>query len=306
MRRILILLVLLAFSIVGCSSGADESDELYSGMNLETLPGYRAVFNLTFEGESLWSYRLETQAGEDEYAYELSLEGLRAMQDPGDVRMVHSQGTNRMIGEGTDNECVQFPDSTDIGVLFLTPDEIFDPNMLDAALIAFEEDEIAGQETIHYSLQQSNLLTWEEISLDLWISVDDGATLRYDLTAIGPDPLFGGGEGQLVGQFNVLEISEQSIAPINGCEIDFPLPDDHAGLIKLPGLVAFDSSMTPVELARWYQEALDEAGWSPSADSQTTSSSVQLSYQQGDEQVQIKMVAVDSGSQVEILFQSGE
>jgi hypothetical protein len=306
MRRLLILLILLAFSIVGCSSAADESDELYSGMNLEPLPGYRAVFNMTFEGENLWSYRLETQAGENEYAYELSLDGLSLMQDPGDVRLVHSEGTNRMIGEGTDNECVQFPDTTDIGVLFLTPDEIFDPNMLDAALIAFEEDEIAGQETVHYSLQQSNLLTWEEISLDLWISIDDGATLRYDLTAIGPDPLFGGGEGQLVGQFSVVEIGEQSITSINGCEIDFPLPDDHAQLIKLPGLVAFDSSMTPEELARWYQEALDEAGWSPSVDPQTSGSSIQLSYQQGEEQVQIKMVTADSGSQVEILFQIEE
>lgn len=306
MRRILSLFITLAFMVVGCSSGADESDELYSGMNLDTLPGYRAVFNMTFEGESLWSYRLETQAEGDEYAYDLALEGLSALQDPGDVRLVHSQGTNRMRGEGTEDICVQFPDATDIGILFLTPDEIFDPNMLDSPLIEFEEVEIAGQEAIHYTLQQSSLLTWEDVSLELWISVDDGATLRYDFVATGPDPLFGAGEGNLVGQFSVVDIGRQSIAPILGCEIDFPLPDDYAQLIKLPGLVAFESSLTLQELAEWYSTALDEAGWSPAAAPQTTGTSIHLSYQQGDEQVQIKLTATDSGSQVEILFQTPE
>ncbi len=64
--------------------------------------------------------------------------------------------------------------------------------------------------------------------------------------------------------------------------------------------------MTPQEMASWYQEAMSEAGWSLSSDPQTTSTSIHLSYQQGEDEVQIKMTAVDSGSQVEILFQGTE
>jgi hypothetical protein len=306
MRRIAVLMLIVASLMAGCSSAAEDETPLYAGMNLESLEGYTAVFDLTFEGDRLWSYHLETQAGQDSFAYELSLDGLSSMQDPGDVRLVHSDGTNRMRGEGTDDECVQFPDSSDIGMLFLTPDEIFNPNMLDEPMIAFEETEVAGEEAIHYTLQQSSLLTWQDISLELWISVDDGATLRYDLTADGPDPLFSGGEGHLVGQFRVTDIGEQSIIPIEGCQIDFPLPDDHAQLIILPDLVAFESEMTPQSLATWYQDALDEAGWSPLAEAQTTDTGFQLSYQRGDEAAQIKITATDVGSQVEIIFQVGE
>jgi hypothetical protein len=303
MRRAAILIMIAAFFVSGCSSQTEEPGQLYSGMNLESLPGYRAVFNMTFEGESLWSYHLGTQASGEAYAYQLSLEGLGPLQDPGDVRLVHSEGTNRMRGEGTDDECVQFPDSNDIGMLFLTPDEIFDPNMLDAPMVAFEEDEVAGQETLHYSLQQSDLLTWQNISLDLWISVEDGTTLRYELSADGPDPLFSGGEGHLVGQFEVIEIATQSIDPVEGCQIDFPLPDDHAELIRLPDLLAFESERPPEDLAGWYQTALEQAGWEPFAERQTSSTGVQLSYQRGTEQVQIKITASDDGSQVEIIFQ---
>lgn len=305
MRRMAVLVLAAAFVMTSCSSSA-EDEPLYSGMNLESLEGYTAVFDLTFEGERLWSYHLETQASQEAYAFELSMDGLTAMQDPGDVRLVHSDGTNRMRGEGTDDECVQFPDSMDIGMLFLTPDEIFDPNMLDQPMVAFEEDEVAGQEAIHYSLQQSNLLTWQDISLDLWISVDDGATLRYDLSAIGPDPLFNGGEGHLVGQFSVVEIGDQAIAPIQGCQIDFPLPEDHTQLILLPDLLAFESELKPRALADWYQSTLDEAGWSPFAGRQTTDTGFQLSYQRGTESAQIKITATDAGSQVEIIFQMEE
>ncbi|MGD8822491.1 MAG: hypothetical protein PVG63_05250, partial [Anaerolineales bacterium] len=195
MRRAAILAAIVVILISGCSSKNEEPSELYSGMNLETLPGYRAEFDLTFEGERLWSYHLETQASGDAYAYELSLEGLGPLQDPGDVRLVHSDGTNTMRGEGTDNECVQFPDSADIGMLFLTPDEIFNPNMLNAPMVAFEQEQVAGRDVIHYSLQQSDLMTWQDVSLELWISVEGGATLQYDLSANGPDPLFNGGEG---------------------------------------------------------------------------------------------------------------
>jgi hypothetical protein len=303
MRRAAIPIVIAAVLISGCSSQTEEPSGLYSGMNLETLPGYRAVFNMTFEGERLWSYHLETQASGDEYAYELSLEGLGPLQDPGDVRLVHSDGTNTMRGEGTDNECVQFPDSADIGMLFLTPDEIFNPNMLNAPMVAFEQEQVAGRDVIHYSLQQSDLMTWQDVSLELWISVEGGATLQYDLSANGPDPLFNGGEGHLVGQFTVLEIGEQTIYPNEGCEIDFPLPYDHSQLIRLPELLAFESQRSPQDLASWYQDALEAAGWEPVTEAQTTSTGVQLSYQRGTEQAQIKITAAANGSEVEILFQ---
>lgn len=306
MRRVTILIAIVAALLSGCSSQSAETGDLYAGMNLESLPGYRAVFDLTFEGERLWSYHLETQASGEAYAYELALEGLSQLQDPGDVRLVHDGDTNIMRGEGTDDECVQFPDTADIGMLFLTPDEIFDPNMLDAPLVEFEQDEIAGQEAVHYTLQQSDLLTWQNIRLDLWISIEDGATLRYDLTADGPDPLFSGGEGHLVGQFMVVEIGDQTLDPIPGCRIDFPLPDDNNELIRLPDLLAFESGMSPENLAVWYQDALEESGWEPFDENQAGAGSIQLSYQRGTDQVQIRITAFEDGSEVEILFQEAD
>ena len=208
-------------------------------------------------------------------------------------------------GPGTDEECVQFPSDLYLGPVFLTPDDLINPQGLQEPLVSLSAETIAGVETTHYTVRQASLDDWHDLKVDLWLDAATGAALRYDLRAPGPDPLFGAGEGVLSGQFLVNEVGPQVIEPITGCEIGLPLPPDATRLVRLPGLIAFESVATPAEITAFYQAALAEAGWEPLAEPQVGADAVLSSYRRGEQTLEINVETSDAGVHVELLL-SGE
>lgn len=277
----------------------------YTGLALESLDAYQATFEMCFEGAFNWAYHLETRTDEDTVEYYLHLEGLNASRNPGDVRVVMTGDTTRMRGPGTGDECVQFPSDLDLGMAFLTPDDLVAPEALQEPLIALGAETIAGIKTTHYTLHQVSFDDWHDMEMDLWLDDVTGAVLRYDLHAAGPDPLFDAGEGVLSGKFLVNDVGPQTIEPITGCEIDLPLPPDATRLIRLPGLIAFESATTPTEIADFYQTALAETEWELLAEPQVGDDVVLLSYRRGEQMLEINVEASDKGVHVELLL-SGE
>lgn len=279
-----------------------EPTPAQSSPNSQTLDAYHATFEIRFEGTYTWIYHLESRTDGGATAYDLHIEGVEAPQNPGDVRVVLEGDVVRMRGPATDDTCVQFPSDLDLGRSFLSPDDLIPPQEVEAALRPVGIETIIGREATHYTLRQPSLADWQNVEIDIWKDTTSGTTLRYDLRAAGPDPLFDAGEGALSFQFAVSDIGPQTIEPIAGCEIDLPLPPGATRLVKMPGLVAFESTATSDEIVAFYQIALAEAGWEPLAEPETGVDAILLSYRRDGETMDINIEIRAAGVYVELLL----
>lgn len=270
--------------------------------NPQTLDTYHATFEIHFEGAYTWTYQLESRTDGSATAYDLHIEGVEASQNPGDVRVVLEGDVVRMRGPATDDACVQFPSDLDLGRSFLSPDDLIPPQEVAAALRPVGTETIIGKEATHYTLRQPSLADWQNVEIDVWKDTTSGATLRYDLRAAGPDPLFDAGEGVLSFQFVVSDTGPQTIEPITGCEIDLPLPPDATRLVRMPGLVAFESATKSNEIVAFYQTALAEVGWEPLAEPETGVDAILLSYRRAGEVLDINIEIREAGVYVELLL----
>jgi hypothetical protein len=251
----------------------------------------------------VWVYRLDTRTDNGVVEYALHLDGVGDAANPGDVRVVIEDERVRMRGPATDHECVQFPADLDLGLAFLSPDDIADPERLARSMEPVSAETIAGSKTMHYAVRSASVDGWRDMELDVWLDVYSGAVLRHDLRANGRDTFFGAGEGALSGQFLVQEIGPQAIQPIEGCEIDLPLPGDAARIAKLPGgLIVFDSLASPSELAEFYQDELPEDGWELLAGPQASDGTIILSYSRIDQTLDIMLEPSEDGAHAELLL----
>lgn len=290
MKKILILLFALGLVIAGCSGSSSSSSDRNRNkdrnednnnnnnsaasdeevadsdfgsleMQLEALGSFEASFVMRFEGESNWTYSVVTRFDGEAFEYALAMTGLNSRQDPGDIRLVYADGSSQMAGEGTDGLCAQFPDSFDSGVRFLGPTDVVDTAMFGGEPDEEDGEEIAGLETQGYSLGGEDVGGWQAADILFWLDGESGAVMRYEFELVGEDPVFGAGEGTLVGAFIVEDVGAQEIEPVLECVIDLPMPDDASEILQLPGLVVYETSMTVEELGVYYHEVLIEAGW---------------------------------------------
>jgi hypothetical protein len=271
-------------------------------LNLQTLTAYRTTFVLRFQGTYEWTYELESSTDGGRTAYALHIEGVEPPQNPGDIRVVLEGDIARMRGPATEDACVQFPSDYDLGQSFLTPDGLIPPNELEAALRSLGSEVISGRETTHLAVEQAQLAGWRDVKVDVWKDDATGAVLRYDLRLTGSDPLFDAGEGLMSGQFLVGDVGPQTIEPIAGCEIDLPMPPDAARVVSMPGLIAFDSASTAAETIAFYQTALPPAGWKSTAEPETGTDAVLLSYSRQGQILDINIEILDAGVHVELLL----
>jgi hypothetical protein len=274
----------------------------YTGLNLETLPGYHATFEQLFAGEVTWKYQLELRADGEAVEANLHIEGPSRAQNPGDVRMVTAGGASRMLGPGTDNQCVQFPSDMDLGQAFVTPDHLIPPVVLAPALDPAGEESLLGLPTEHFTASQSGLGRWQEAQIGLWRAKEQGAVLGYDLLLTGADPLFGGGPGRLAGTFRVQAVGQQAIEPIQGCAPALPLPAGASRLVLLPGLISFDSAASPEAIAAFYQAELPGLGWQAESAPQAGGNALVLAFTRREETLTVNIENRRSGVEVELLF----
>ena len=297
----------VALIVAACSPAAPpeppalpQSTAVYTGLGRETLGAHRSVFDIRFDGAFGWSYHLETRTDGEATEYLLHIDGVSPAHNPGDVRLVTRGGVSRMRGPGTNDECLQFPSDLDLGPVFMTPDDLIDPPRLSEALTGTSPTASDGDWLAEYSLRPDSLGQWRDPRIDLSRNEASGSVLRYGLQASGPDPLFDAGEGSLTAEFSVTEIGAQTIDPVAGCEIDLPLPGDATRLVKLPGLIAFESTMPSNEIAAFYQSALPAAGWESVVEPQVGGEAIVLSFGRGGQTLDISILAKDGTQLVEL------
>lgn len=303
------LIVLVAASI-GCSTLRGNVDPTqaaiqepgdYEGMDLDALGAHLSRFTLAFEGERSWTYRVEHRQGDEAVERTLHIEGVSDARNPGDIRMVTREQESRMRGPGTDDQCLRFPASMEMNVTFLGPDDVMPPAEFREPLVPIGVEQVAGRESVHHALLQAELGRWEQVRLGLWLQSDSGALLRYDLAASGFDPYFGAGYGTIEGLYQVLELGPQQFEPIQGCEINLPLPPSVVGLVRLPGVIAFETSMSLDETVTYYRQALEQADWQPLSEEERGSGAVVISYRRGTERLDVTLRALAQGTRVELL-----
>jgi len=304
--RSLLLLILIMATACGPATVPPSAFLTYSGLGVEAFPGYESTFDLRFDGETDWHYVLATRTNKQAIEYSLQLEGLSEARDPGDVRLVTQAGISRMRGPGTNDECLQFPSDHDLGMSFLTPDDLIAPAQVSEGLEELGTKQVAGVKARGYQVRQTKLGQWEQVEVNLWRDEKTGAVVQYDLKATGEDPLFDGGTGVLSGQFVVNALRTQTIEPVAGCEIDLPLPASATQLVKLPGLVAFDTTQSATDMVSFYQSKLAQAGWEVLAEPETGGEAQLLSYQQGERTLNINIETKAKVVHVELWLEEAE
>jgi hypothetical protein len=288
MRRLMVIIVILVVSTAACQKNSAGNVDTYQGsgptkiqpskpytldlekgpanlgqlkMNLNQLDAFHGRFVLEFEGQSQWSYRVETRSDGTNMEYQLNVEGLEGGQYLGDVRLVNSMGINLMNGPGTGNECVQFPDSFITEPLFLDPTNFIHLKEFSTPPEETGSDLLLNREAVRYATADTYHLGWRDVSVTFWLDPQTGAVLRYEFQAQGKDPLYLQGDGSLHGVFEVLEIGPQQIESFQDCVIEFPIPDDAAEIIRFPGLISFTTSFGPNRLDSYYTPVFEDAGW---------------------------------------------
>ena len=288
MRRLILLVAALVIFTAACQDNKGTADTSYQGsgptelgspksyklalekgpanlgqlkMNLNQLGPFHGQFVLEFEGQSQWVYQVDIRSDGTNIEYQLTLQGVESGQNLGDVRLVNSIGINYMSGAGTGDSCVQFPDSFETEPLFLGPTDFIHLKEFSSQPEESGSDAVLGRETIRYSTSATYHMGWQDVSVSFWLDSQTEAVLRYEFMAAGNDPLYQQGDGRVHGTFEVLEIGLQQIKAIPGCVIEFPLPEDAAGIIRFPGLLSYTTSLGPTRLDRFYSPLLETEGW---------------------------------------------
>ncbi len=230
-------------------------------MQLGQLGPFHGRFTLEFDGNSQWTYQVDMRSDGRRIEYSLHIEGVSENKNPGDVRLMHNGRTNYMTGAGTGDFCVRFPDTFITEPLFLGPEDFIHLDEFGNAPAESGSEQIAGIKATRYTASTDNHRGWLEVVVNYWEDPATQAVLKYDFIAWGNDPLYQQGNGRVHGLFEVLEIGPQEIGGVAGCAIDFPLPDDASGIIHLPGIIQFNSSMGPVEMDSFYTGELESLGW---------------------------------------------
>lgn len=273
----------------------------YQGLNAEDLGPHHARFELRFEADESWQYTLEKRVSEQAVEHSVRVEGVADARNPGPVRMVTQGDQSRMRGPGTDEACLLVPRAMELNISFITPDVVIPAAAIREPMVPMGQTEISGRPADQFALVQPELDDWQDVRLGIWLDRGTGAVLRYDLTASGWDRFFQAGFGELNGRYEVLAVGPQAIEPIEGCEVELPLPQGASNLVHLPGVVAFDVELGVEQVVNFYRDAMPQAGWQTLEEEQRGSGVVVLTYRRSGEQIEVTVRRADDRTRVELI-----
>jgi hypothetical protein len=272
----------------------------YQGVGLDGLEQYAASFVVSMQTAKPWTYQLTLRRSGDVREFVLHLEGVDPARNPGDIRLVSDGVTSRMLGEGTDNLCMQYPADMPGAPVFLLPDDLIVPAELAAQLAAAAVEEQDGGQLLRQAAANAALTGWEDVQAEVLTSLQNEQVKQLSVTAQGKDVLFGTGEGSLKAEYTLESTEPQQIEPIAGCEVSLPLIDDAASLIIMPGMVSFETALSMDETLAFYTGALEEQGWLKYDTTKSSQDSSVMSYRRGAESLEITISALASGCRVQL------
>jgi hypothetical protein len=281
----------------------DTRPSLWSAANQDALGNTASNFLIQFNGQYKWKYTLATRKSAGLTENNLHIEGLDKARNPGDIRSVTDTMTTWMIGEGTDKECVQFPNNQGMDTKWLTPETMVSPRELSANVKLVGEEKMAGRDSLHYAGSAAKVDVWKDARFELWLDKATQALLKLEFLASGDDEFFWTGSGTLYALYTVDNLTPGKIDPVPGCALSVPVPDNATRLVRLPGLASYNSKSALNDLKAFYLDRLPKEGWKEAAPVTQSATAIVLSYQRNAEKVEIHIeAATGGGSAVKLIF----
>lgn len=217
--------------------------------------------------------------------------------------MVTDKTTSWMIGEGTDKECVQFPNNQGMDPKWITPELMVSPKELTPYLKQVGEERLAGRDSLHYAGSAARVDVWKDAKFEVWLDKATQALLKLEFLASGDDEFFWTGSGTMYALYTIDGLNPGKIEPVPGCGLSVPLPEGVTRLVRLPGLTSFESKARMEDIRAFYQDRLPKENWKEDATPVQSSSAILLGYQRAAEKVDIHIAPLASGgSAVKLLF----
>ena len=182
-------------------------------------------------------------------------------------------------------------------------------------LIGVVGAEKAGSETVngipadHYTFDERALgqLDVTKSQGEMWVASTGGYIVKYVLKIIGSSDYFGEGiEGTLSLNYDLTDVNQQvAIQLPEDCSagiVNAPLLPDATNILRLPGVLAFDSSTSIEDTAAFYQKQLPDLGWKLVGEPAMTEASAFLDFTQGDSSMTVIIIKVEEVSTVRFIL----
>jgi hypothetical protein len=178
--------------------------------------------------------------------------------------------------------------------------------------------EAVGQDTVnnvatdHYTFDQRALgeegLT--KASGELWIAADGDYIVKYLLNTQGNEDYFGEGiEGTLTLDYQLSDVNQGEIVLPADCPpgmVDAPLLPDAADIVKVPGLLAYDTSTSLEDTAAFYQEQIPGLGWEAVGEPDVAEAMQMLKYTRDDLRMTVLLTAESGKTTVNITVERSQ
>lgn len=315
------LAVLLPLVLAACSSnGGANSSSPNGASGSPGQPGgpaafqrdafnrYSAEFRVQFQGSSSWLYQLKTRRSPEQREFNLHQDGLDPAKNPGDIRMLTDGQQTWMLGPGTENQCLQFPNNQGMDPTYIQPEDLLDLAALGGALKKVGEEpssaipEAGAVTLVHYRAEGVSAGGWQKATVEYWADKASGMLYRYNFQAEGADPFFETGSGRISASYQVAALGDQPFEPVAGCEINVPLPENARAYVRLPGLASFDSPDGVETLQQYYQTVMVQQNWTESQPPAQQNGATVLSYTRDGQAVQVVLEPLDNGCRVKLLL----
>lgn len=168
---------------------------------------------------------------------------------------------------------------------------------------------VNGVEAEHYTFDERALV--QDVPNDstggLWVSTQNGYLVRYLLTTSGDEDIFGEGfDGTLVLDYELTEVNQPISIPLpNDCPqgmVDAPLLADASDVLKVPGMLRYESATSLEEAAAFYQEQIPGLGWSLSYEPAVTETNTILDFVKGEQALSVIITTREQGTSIVILL----
>jgi hypothetical protein len=263
---------------------------------LEGLKAYRATLAVRFEGTpQSWSqnYDLSADTGRMLRGLGYKETGLKGpAQLPwweatlGDVHYLRAQ-------EG--QACAAGFLSTDGGATpLIEPAAVLPP--LKALAAAGGPQEINGATAQGYEVRAGEApgQSSAKVSGKVWIATAGGYVSKYQLSLQGGEDVFGAGQsGTMTWDYQVQAVdpSNDALLPAD-CPLplpEIPLVDDASEVLRMPGLISYQTARSLDDAAAFYQEAMESAGFTAEGEGSLGTTHATLRYLKDDSRVVIRL-----------------
>ena len=177
--------------------------------------------------------------------------------------------------------------------------------------------EAAGNETMnsvataHYTFDE-RALAHQDVTQStgaFWIAADGGYLVKYSLVTKGNADYFGNeAEGAITWDYTLTDVNQPIAIPLpEDCPsgmVDTSSLPNATDMVKLPGILRYNTITNLADVAAFYQKELLDQGWQLPTAPTIDKDSASLNFTKGDQQLTVTITAGDGKTKVRIYLEA--